>query len=324
VTEIRLLNRLERSLPGHYYSAPEIWEREKERLFYRKWLCAAREEELEGPGDFSVRLTLRARGARRLTGGREAPPELRAVIFDFSGVLLLDEPRLYLICRDGLARRGISLDRGTYDRLVGLSDREFFARALEAHGHDARPRTIAALVRAKTARYLREVAAAPPLAPGAAELVRGAAARWPCALAAGAPRREVTAVLRATKLAGCFRAVVALEDLERGKPDPEVFRTALVRLNAAAAPAPPIEPAGCLVVEDSPLGVEAAHLAGMRALAVATSLPPPRLAGADWIVSTLEGLDADRLVTLWAGRLARRDAQAWPGGAGRRGRRPAH
>lgn len=251
---------------------------------------------------------------------------LRAVLFDFNGVLCLDEPRLFAICRDLLARRGIGLDRGTYDRLVGLSDREFFARALEAHGLDPSPRAVAALVRAKTGRYLRQVAAVPPLAPGAAELVRAAAARWPCALAAGAPRREMEAVLAATGLASWFRTVVALEDLRRGKPDPEVFLTALARLNGAVAPAEPIEPAACLVVEDSPLGVEAARAAGMRSLAVATSLAPTRLAGADWIVPTLERLDADRLAALWAGgplsarRLSRR--RRAPAARGRpRGRR---
>ncbi|HEV8310787.1 MAG TPA: aromatic ring-hydroxylating dioxygenase subunit alpha [Methylomirabilota bacterium] len=54
-TAIRLLNRLERSLPSHYYWAPAVYEQEKERLFYRKWLCAGREEELARPGEFVLR-----------------------------------------------------------------------------------------------------------------------------------------------------------------------------------------------------------------------------------------------------------------------------
>jgi Rieske 2Fe-2S family protein len=54
-TEIRLLNRLARSLPSHYYWDPPIYEREKERLLYTKWLCAGRLEEVAAPGDFVVR-----------------------------------------------------------------------------------------------------------------------------------------------------------------------------------------------------------------------------------------------------------------------------
>lgn len=54
-TKIRLLTALERTLPSHYYSSPEIYDREKERLFCAKWLCAGREEELPEAGDFVLR-----------------------------------------------------------------------------------------------------------------------------------------------------------------------------------------------------------------------------------------------------------------------------
>lgn len=52
VTKIRLLTALERTLPSHFYSSPEIYDREKERLFYAKWLCAGRQAELPDAGDF--------------------------------------------------------------------------------------------------------------------------------------------------------------------------------------------------------------------------------------------------------------------------------
>ena len=86
-------------------------------------------------------------------------------------------------------------------------------------------------------------------------------------------------VLESLGLREAFAALVAEEDVTRGKPDPEGFLLAAERLGVA--------PARCLVVEDAPEGVRAAKAAGMRCLAVATTRPPPMLAEADLVLPSL-------------------------------------
>ena len=87
-----------------------------------------------------------------------------------------------------------------------------------------------------------------------------------------------------------FKAIVSAEDVERGKPEPEIFLKALSALNAQHM-GPPIAPADCLVIEDSKEGIRGARQAGMKCLAVTNSHPAELLREADAIVSSLEEID---------------------------------
>jgi len=121
------------------------------------------------------------------------------------------------------------------------------------------------------------------LLPGVATwLERLKAAGWRQALATSASLLNIEAILGGLKIAHFFDAAVSAEDVHTGKPDPEVFLVAAARVSTP--------PSRCVVVEDSPAGVEAAHLAGMRVIGVQashTSLP------ADIVVRTLEQLPED-------------------------------
>ena len=113
--------------------------------------------------------------------------------------------------------------------------------------------------------------------PGIREtLARAADLGLPCALGSSAPRENAQLCLDALGLTSCFQVIVTGADVTRGKPDPEIFLTAAARLG--------IPPASCLVFEDAPAGVEAAHRAGMPAIALLTSHTPAELASADALV----------------------------------------
>ena len=119
--------------------------------------------------------------------------------------------------------------------------------------------------------------------PGAAEwTARLAREGWRQAIASSAPRENVDAVLAVIGLGSVFQAVVSAEDVTLGKPDPQVFLTAAKRLGAM--------PAGSIVVEDAPAGVEAARRAGMASIGVNRN--GMRLA-ADLAVSSLADLPPD-------------------------------
>lgn len=221
----------------------------------------------------------------------ESRPPLRALIFDFNGVLSDDEAILYELYRDVLAEEGVALTEADYqDMYLGLDDRDIFAKALRAAGQPAPEERVARMVDRKVAGYLKRVTQAPPVPPAIIPFVKGAATRYLLAVASGAPGREIAWVLEVAGIRDCFRVIVALEDVTRGKPDPEPFLTALARLNALAAAAEPILPAQCLVIEDSVAGIRAARAAGMRCLAVATSQPPDRLREADAVIASVDEL----------------------------------
>lgn len=87
--------------------------------------------------------------------------------------------------------------------------------------------------------------------------------RIPVALATSAPELNVAHTLAELGLAGAFPIIVRGDEVGRGKPAPDVFIEAARRLG--------IDAADCLVFEDAPMGIEAAHAAGMRVVALTTS-----------------------------------------------------
>ena len=215
-----------------------------------------------------------------------------AVLFDFNGVLVDDEDVHFEAFRRTLAALGVSISHQVYRRFLGYDDRGTIV-ALLAH-YDRAGVDDGALARAvddKQNVYARLAGVYPRLGFGARALVgalRAAGARL--AIVSGARRAEIDAVLDASALGGCFDAIVAAEDVTRGKPDPECYRLALARLAAAAG-----GPVEAVAIEDAPAGLRAARAAGLRCIGLATTCPAAELDGADDIVSSLAELDVSRL-----------------------------
>ena len=124
--------------------------------------------------------------------------------------------------------------------------------------------------------------------PGARELLvalRDASIRR--SVGSSTPRSNLDAIFAATGLGELFDAVVSANDVGNGKPAPDVFLLAAKRLGLA--------PADCLVIEDAHVGIEAAHRAGMKVLAVATTNSLDELGSADSAVPSLVGVTPDFL-----------------------------
>ena len=140
-----------------------------------------------------------------------------------------------------------------------------------------------AIVDAMVERYRREGA---PAIDGAVEAVRRLSAEWPLALASSSHRRVIDAALDGTGLRDAFRAVVSSDEVEHGKPAPEVFLEAARRLG--------VGPSDVLVVEDSLNGLKAAQAAGMTTVLVPNRSIPPATGSeaiADVVLSGLADLD---------------------------------
>ena len=234
----------------------------------------------------------------------ELPKGLRAVIFDFDGVIVDSEPLHFRLFQRLLGEEGIVLTREMYDAIyLGMDDRECFTEALTRHGKTAGLTKIPDLIERKSALLMSELADHVPMLPGAADLVRALAKSRPLAICSGALRREIEAMLTHAGLLPSFVGIVSAEDVTHGKPHPEGFTKALAVINRTNNPGPPIVPASSLAIEDSLAGIEAARAAGMRCLAVANSYPVPALkrAGADAVVASLEGNPLEEIQMLFSG-----------------------
>lgn len=191
---------------------------------------------------------------------------IRAVIFDFNGVLVDDEHVHFELFRETLAALGVGLDEAAYhDRYLGFDDRGAFAAALLDAGRDAPPVLIDELIARKAARYAEVAEAGLRFFPGAAETLAGLADRYPVAICSGALRAEIEYALRRLEVRDRVQSITSAEDTERCKPDPEGYLIALDRLRADV---PDLDAPSCLVIEDSLAGIEAARAAGMVAVGV--------------------------------------------------------
>ena len=225
---------------------------------------------------------------------------MEAVIFDMDGVLVDSEPLHFATTNVVLASRGVALEQAAYDQCIGMDEPAFFALLIdrfvltESAGALARERLTLALV------HLAEHPL-PPL-PGVLELLLSLQADGKSlALATSATRTQADLILAQLGVTRLFSAIVTKDDVERGKPAPDLFVEAARKLGQ--------EPSDCLVIEDAVLGVEAACAAGMAVVALVS---PGRgggeehlAAGAAAVLSSFSDLTVEQLEELVADPAAR-------------------
>lgn len=187
-----------------------------------------------------------------------------AVIFDLDGVLVDSEP-LWNGAKEALVREtgGRWRDEAP-TRMMGMSSPEWAAYLRDDLGVPMDAAEISRdVVRRMEDGYREEL----PLLPGASESVRALAERWPLGLASSANREVIDLVLELADFGDAFRVTVSSEEVERGKPAPDVYLAAARRLG--------VEPASCVAIEDSSSGLRAAAAAGMTVIAVPNPHYPP-------------------------------------------------
>lgn len=213
----------------------------------------------------------------------------RAVVFDMDGVLISSE-EVWDVVREDLAReRGGRWGPAAHHDMMGMSTREWTGYMRDTVGLAMSTGEIEAeVVRHLIARYRRDL----PLIPGAREAVRTLAGRVPLGLASSSTRALIDAVLDLAGLREAFTVTVSSEEVDRGKPSPDVYLRALEGLGVA--------PADAAAVEDSGAGIRAASAAGMRVVAIPNALYPPAadaLALADVVLASIAELNHERI---WA------------------------
>jgi beta-phosphoglucomutase family hydrolase len=182
-----------------------------------------------------------------------------AYLFDCDGTVVDSMPLHYVAWSKVLAEWGCEFEEKIFYSLGGMPVREIIATLNQKHGLSMPVEVVA---RRKESLYF-ELLPQLKTVPEVLEHVEEARGRIPCAVVSGSTRESVVASLEALKLSDRFETLVCAGDYKRGKPDPEAFLIAAERLG--------VKPGGCLVFEDTDMGIEAASAAGMASVKV----PPP-------------------------------------------------
>jgi HAD superfamily hydrolase (TIGR01509 family) len=200
-----------------------------------------------------------------------------AVIFDLDGVLMDSEQR-WNGAKETLVRETGGRWRDEAPTvMMGMSSVEWSAYLRDALGVPMDVDEISReVVRRMEHGYRREL----PLLPGASDAVRALAARWPLGLASSSNRELIDLVLDLAGFGAAFRVTVSSEEVERGKPAPDVY--------LAAARGLGVEPASCVAIEDSSNGLRSAAAAGMTVIAVPNPHYPPEPGALSLAAATVE------------------------------------
>ena len=217
---------------------------------------------------------------------------IRALIFDFNGVLIDDEHIHFDLFREVLAEEGVIITPQMYhDRYLGYDDRKCLEVALTDAGKPAGDALLDDLIARKAERYIARASQGLRIFPHAKDALRILGARWPIAICSGALRPEIELGVRLLEATEQVLAIAPAEETERCKPDPDGYILALERLRAVPNRGlGDLKAEECLVIEDSLAGVVAAKRAGMRAVGVTNTYQAPELieAGADGVVNGLD------------------------------------
>ena len=218
-----------------------------------------------------------------------ASDAIAALLFDLDGTLIDSMPHHGAAWVEWHRRRALPFDAATFfERTAGRANEEILSEMMPTTG----PREIAAAAEEKEQLY-RAIAARELTAIAGFDAVHRRARERGLRLAicTAAPPANMAIAFQRFGLARLVDTVVSPADGLRGKPHPDLFLEAASRLGVA--------PAACVVFEDAPLGIEAARRAGMRAVALTTSLPPSAFAEYPNVLACVRDFAAFDLDTLF-------------------------
>ncbi len=213
---------------------------------------------------------------------------LKAIIFDFDGIIVNTEPIHYLAFQRILEPLGLGYSWEDYvERYMGFDDREAFREVFKLHSRDLRNDELEDLISHKANVFLEIVQKGIETYPGVVKLVHELSGNIPIGLCSGALMSDVVPILSQLGIVDKFDVIVTAEDVVASKPDPASYQLAQHKLSAKY-PDLLITPESCLAIEDTPAGIESAAKAGIPVLAVTNSYIREKLVGANFVVDSLE------------------------------------
>lgn len=233
---------------------------------------------------------------------------LKAVLFDFNGVIINDEPIHEQLLAELLIAENLCPKDGEFRELcLGRSDRACILELFARRGRILEEADLTKLIQRKAQKYQAHIAnlAKIPVYPGLEDLIyqiRGLGLKM--AVVSGALHSEIELVLTRLKIAEYFSVIVSGDDIKVSKPEPDGYLLAIERLNRVY-PGLNLQPQDCLAIEDTFAGIESAKRAKIPVVGVAHTYPLHMLQRhANWAVDYLWDLSLERVQEVYSQSVA--------------------
>jgi len=222
---------------------------------------------------------------------------IKAIFFDFNGVIIDDEPLQMEAYQEVLREQEIVLTESDYYSALGMDDKTFVRAAFERANKPLTDEVLKTTLEAKGVRHRQFIEDELPLFHGVVTFLKASSRSFSLGLVSMATRAEIEYTLNRARLSPVFSVMVTAEDVNECKPAPDCYRIGLEKLNERRLDNrdPPLLPGECLVIEDSPPGIESGRAAGMRTLGVTNTVTETKLraAGAEVVTPSLADWTVD-------------------------------
>jgi len=222
---------------------------------------------------------------------------IEAIFFDFNGVIIDDERLQMEAYREVLREHSIDLTEADYFAALGMDDKTFVRAAFARANKTLTDEVLNSVLSGKGVRHRKLIENELPLFPGVVTFLKAASRSYLLGVVSMASLNEIDYALGRAKLRPLFAVVVSAEDVIVCKPAPDCYRIALEKLNEQRQGERQVSltPRACLVVEDSPPGIESAKQAGMRTLGVTNTVNEAELraVGAEVVTPNLADWTVD-------------------------------
>ena len=216
---------------------------------------------------------------------------IKAIFFDFNGVIIDDETIQMKAYQEVLRDHEIALTEELYFGALGMDDKTF-VQSMFAHAKKSLPDPVLeSVLGAKTDIHRRMIDDELPLFPGVVTFLKAATRHFSLGLVSMANKVEVGYVFERANLTPLFSVIVTAEDASVCKPAPDCYLAGLTKLNERRQQERklPLLASECLAIEDSPPGIQSARAAGMRTLGITNTVTAEALreAGAEVVTASL-------------------------------------
>jgi beta-phosphoglucomutase-like phosphatase (HAD superfamily) len=216
---------------------------------------------------------------------------IKAILFDFNGVIIDDEPIQMRVYQELLAAEGVELTDEDYAASHGMDDVTFVKAAYERRDKKVTDKKVGEVIDAKFAKWREVVGDKLPLFDGIENFVEKMSHEFALGLVSMERGDQIDYVLEKAGMAKHFSVIVSASDVTACKPDPQCYRTGFNKLDLfrIAEGHLPMTHAECLVIEDTVPGIKAARAADLPALGVANTVSSDdlRKAGAGAVATDL-------------------------------------
>jgi HAD superfamily hydrolase (TIGR01509 family) len=216
---------------------------------------------------------------------------IQAILFDFNGVIINDEPLQMVAYQESLREHGIELTENDYYGALGMDDKTFVRAAFERSKRALTDDLLKVVLEDKGERHRNLIEHELPLFPGVVTFLKATSRHYSLGVVSMALQSDIQYVLERAHILSLFSVIVSAENVNVCKPAPDCYQTGLDQLNEKrrAERRQPLLAKECLVIEDSPPGIESGRQVGMRTLGITNTVSEEQLrnAGAEVVSASL-------------------------------------